>query len=783
MKKLVTIAAALCLVLGLKAQTTPFNYKHSKGQLYEYAEFANAGHERYAINKVIQDSVLQFKPLQSENQSVGFTSSHFWMRFLLENTDDETKTYFLQTARPITDEVDLYQITNGDIKHYKSGDQIPFNERQVSHRASVFKIKLSAKSSSTFYLHLKSDGETINLPLNLYTESEFLLVNNQQQLFLGIFYGLLLLAGFIYLFFYSSLLEKTFLYYSLYVFSIALLQASLDGLIFEYILPNGFLNSKAVLITALLSNFFLLKYCASFLKIKERLRVVHYGFQFIYGCLAVLFIMVLISPQTMELSYPLSNVNGLLSLLLILTALGIMYVKRIPVDTYFSFGILFLVIGLLGFVMNNLSMLPNNFVTLNSAKFGSGFEVIFLSLSMTNLIRKLREEKELSQEQALKKSQEISELKSYFMSNMSHELRTPINAIMGIAEEQLASLKTVEDKKNYELIKHASLSLLSSVNDILDYEKIEKNQLILREEAFNPFVSLTQISNNWETQAQNKGLAYQLEIPQDFPKKACGDADRFQQIINNILSNAVKFTTHGHICFKANWELLPDDKYLFSFIISDTGVGMDTKRKEHVFDSFSQMRLDNKRRFGGVGLGLNIVNHLVNLFNGKIRIDSIKGEGTQVTLELPMKAIINKSSEINNESKEKLIHNTVNILVVEDNVMNQMIMKKLLSKGDNITFEVVNNGAESIEALKKAKYHLILMDLQMPVMDGFEATKIIRSGEIGKQLINLPIIAVTADTMDKTRQKVFDLGMNDYMTKPVKFDLLIEKINQFRQAV
>lgn len=532
------------------------------------------------------------------------------------------------------------------------------------------------------------------------------------------------------------------------------------------------------MITALFSNFFLLKYCEYFLQVNDRLPSFQKLFKSVYIILIGLFAMVFINSKTLELVYPIANLNGLISLILILTVVFVMRFRQMRIDAYFSIGIFFLVIGLLGFVMNNLSLLPNNFYTLNSAKFGSGFEVIFLSLSMTNLIRKLRLEKEKSQEEALQKSLEISEMKTYFMSNMSHELRTPINAIMGIAEIQLAEQTTVEQRKQFEIIKNASLSLLSNVNDILDFEKIEKNELQLKNEDFNPSIALHQISNNWKTEAENKGLRYDFEMDYEIPTIVNGDSERFLQIINNVLGNAVKFTVEGGVSFKLRCNSQPGDICRFSFQVIDTGIGMSKEAQKNVFDSFNQMRLNHKRQFGGIGLGLTIVKHLVELFEGKISIESTEGKGTEVYVDLPLKVVSKSGSKASINTKISTDVKPLHVLVVEDNLMNQMVMKKLLNGMTNVSFAVVNNGSEALEALKKDVYDMVLMDLQMPIMDGYEATKIIRSGELGKTIMEIPIIAVTADAMQETRQRVLDLGMNDYMTKPVNKDLLSEKMYQ-----
>lgn len=775
MKHLLIVALLLCS--GLNAQNA-YNPETSKGKLYEYATFADAHNNAQGYPEIIKDTTLHFKALESDNQSLGFTSEYYWLRFSLENSSDETKVYYLETGRAVTDEAEMFQVSNKGIQNFKSGDQISFSERQVAHRATVFKIVLPKQTINQFYIRLKSDGETLNLPLNLYNEADFWVVNYKQQLFLGIFYGLLFLAGIIYLFFYTSLKEKSFLYYGSYVFSIALMQAALDGFIFQYIFPNaGYFNSRAVLITALLSNFFLLKYCESFFKIHKFLPRFRKAYKIIYGFIGVLFLMIFISPKTLEFAYPISNLNGLVSLILILTSMFYLHYKHIKIDAYFSIGIFFLVVGLLGFVMNNLSLLPNNFYTLNSAKFGSGLEVVFLSLSMTNLIRNLRMEKEKSQEEALIKSQEISELKTYFMSNISHEIRTPINAIMGVAEAQLEESTNNEERRRFEIIKNASLSLLSNVNDILDFEKIEKNELIIKAENFNPSIALNQISNNWKTEAEKKGLDYKFEMDYEIPTLVNGDSERFIQIINNILSNAVKYTNSGSVYFKLRCIAQPNDICRFSFNISDTGIGMNTEMKKHIFDSFNQMRLNHKRQYGGIGLGLTIVKHLVELFRGTITIESEEGKGTKVFIELPLKAVTNVKKSVVSNTEAKQTNKPLHILVVEDNVLNQMVMRKLLSTLSHISFALVNNGKEALDALKKDVYDLVLMDLQMPVMDGYEATEIIRSGKLGKTIGSIPIIAVTADAMQETKQRVLDLGMNDYMTKPINKELLIDKIN------
>ncbi|MEP5255955.1 MAG: 7TM diverse intracellular signaling domain-containing protein [Winogradskyella arenosi] len=764
------------LACSLHAQKPAFNPDTSSGKLFQYAEYVNTEQQLFTIEGVLDNANLQYNDLKSENHDFGFTSDQYWVRFRLANSSKTNKTYYLETARPITDVVDLYVI-KPEIEVYKNGDQITFSDKAIQHRSNVFKITLKPQSEQLFYLNLTSDGETINVPLNLYDENTFIDSNYTQQLFFGLFYGVLLLTSLIYLFFYTSLKNKTFLYYSLYAFSIALMQMSLDGFTHQYLLPsNSYMNSRAVLLTALCSNWFLLKYCEYFLNINTNLLGYKKYYNAIYVLLSLICIMVFISPTTLEIAYPLSNLNGLLTFVLIIATIFKMRFNRIYIDPYFSVGILFLVIGLAGFVMNNLGILPTNFYTINSSKFGTGIEVVLLSLSMTNLIRKLRLDNEHAQELALKKSEEISELKSYFMSNISHELRTPINTIMGMAELELANTNNDnESRKKYQIIKNASISLLSNVNDVLDFEKIENQKLTLREEEFNPSIILNQISNNWKIEANNKGLNYVFEMDSEIPTKVLGDADRFIQIINNVLANAVKFTNSGQIIVKLTCLVQPDGISSFHFQISDTGVGMTEENKNNVFVSFNQMQLNHKRLFGGIGLGLTISKHLVELYKGTIKIESTVNKGTDVFITIPLKRI--HTEAVVDAPATAVFDKPLHILVVEDNKLNQLVMRKLLGSFGHFSFSVVENGQEALNALKHDVFDLILMDLQMPIMDGYETTKLIRSGQLGFTKENIPIIAVTADAMEETRQRVLDIGMNDYMTKPIKRELLYKKIN------
>lgn len=751
-----------------------------KLELYQQAEIVNVGESQYSIDEflTLQNS-LDFRPVQNSNENIGFTTDNYWVRFSLINQSDETKEYYFETARPVTDEVNLFQVNqNGNILAKKSGDQIAYDDRDFDHRQSTFKLKIQPGQKLDYYLQLGSDGEVISLPLNLLAPTEMVANVYRTELFHGLFYGVIILAAITYLFFFYGIREISFLHYGFYVLSIGLLQLSLDGYMFQYVLPEGgYLNSRIVMTAALISIFFLGRYSETFLHVKESFKNLHKVYRAIYIFAGLFLIGIFIHPDILKWSYPLGNAAGLMLLFLIIGTVVAKHLKSQEVDPFYSIGIGFLVLGFVVFILNNMSILPNNFWTANSSKIGSGMEVIFLSISMSNRIRKLKSDKEQSQFVALRKSQEMNEIKNYFMSNMSHELRTPLNAIMGLAEQMRKEDQNEEARnKNLEIIQYSSFSLLSSVNDILDFSKIEKGELRLQESEFNPARTLEEISENWRVQAQQKNLDYELIIDEKLPLKCRGDAERLAQIANNVLGNAVKFTHSGKVEVKVLSKETEAKKINLVFSVKDTGVGISEEKMETVYEAFLQENINNKRNFGGLGLGLSIVKKLVDIHQGKVELDSKLGEGTTCKITIPYPVIEKaKSKPVFNLDDKDL--KGANLLIVEDNALNQLVMKKILGGWKNTTFATAENGAEALKKMQEEQFDLILMDLQMPVMDGYEATQRIRQGEADKLASkDVPIIAVTADTMESTREKVFALGINDYMTKPVKSDVLFEKV-------
>ncbi len=751
--------------------------KSKEISIHTAATYFDAGKKQLTLEEV-RTGNHKFIAIPKENTDFGFTSNHFWVTFQLKNTSETYKDYYFETARPITDLAELFVINkNNKVTKYISGDSIPYAQRSFDLRKTIFKIHLEPKETKSYYLHVKSDGEQLSLPLVLHNDESLLEQSSFEQFIFGFFYGILMIAGILYLFFFFAMKDRTFFYYSMYVLFIGLLQFSVDGYFYKFVTPqSGWLSLHAVILFATIANFFLGRYAQVYLKIKQYSKAVNFAFYVLYFLDAILFVALLIAPKTLEYSYPIANLLGLVLLLLIITSQVMIFAKTKTIDKLFATGIFFLISGFVVFILKNFSILPQTFLTENGSKLGTGMEVIFLSLSMANLIRSLKKEREELQTLALQRSEEMNELKSYFLSNISHELRTPLNAIMSLTDVIANESDASKVKSNCEIIKYSSQSLLSSVNDILDFSKIEKEELKLELAPFEPIKILDQIKNNATSVAKDKGVNIKYTIENEVPLYVNGDATRFGQIANNIINNALKFTNEGDVKININWKKTSGNQIKLELKVTDTGVGIPKEKMNSIFDSFSQESINNKRKFGGLGLGLFIVKNLVDLHKGTVDIKSQQGLGTICTIDLFYDLAPTENKTIAIIPTEDYDLKGKRILVVEDNAMNQMVIKMITKKWLNTVVEFANNGEEGVDQLKNNPFDIVLMDLQMPVMDGYEATIAIRKGEAGENNKNIPIIAVTADVMESTKERVMEIGMNKYLSKPVNKDVLFENI-------
>jgi signal transduction histidine kinase/ActR/RegA family two-component response regulator len=382
--------------------------------------------------------------------------------------------------------------------------------------------------------------------------------------------------------------------------------------------------------------------------------------------------------------------------------------------------------------------------------------------------------------------------KSQFLANMSHEIRTPMNGIISMSQ-LLANTQLTPKQRGYlQIVEDSGRNLLTIINQILDFSAVEQGKRKLNPEQFSPRDLIHEVSAPFSHLAQEKGIAFHVELDPRLAAIQTGDIGCYRQILINLLGNAVKFTETGEVSLLSNLESAPNGALMIRNLIVDTGVGIDPAYSESLFDSFSQADNSNTRRFGGTGLGLAISKQLVDLLGGALGYESVPGKGSRFWFTVPMQSsgesaganpalgMPDRSAIAGSHTEhEESRPGAARILSAEDNPMNQIVLKKIMEKL-GLRLDMASNGLEAIALWELHKYDVILMDCQMPFLDGFQATREIRKRESGSKASY--IIAVTADVLQSTREKCMASGMDEYLTKPVRVESVKQMLHKAHSA-
>ncbi len=816
------------------------------GAHFEYFQSMDAP---LTLDQVTQLAPQRWRSIHSPSPSFGYSKVPYWFRTELYNNSDATLSLALKLRAPNIDYLDFYFFNaDGSTRHLQLGDQKKHRERPVAAPGFIVPLTLAADERTILYIKMESQG-SIDLPISLWQQDELAI---QQQSFViaqGIFFGLLLAMAIYNISLYIGMRSREYLYFSLTIFFGSIFQAAYSGIGFQFLWPEfPLVNNYAIPLSIVLFYISATVLANSILQVKKLApHLSPYMLSFTTAIIAVGILSLFLSySQSVKLVSTFGAIGGigLLVLGVYLVAIGN---KKL---VYFVVFWAVLCLGIVLLIASSNGIANRGFWVEYIVEFGAALIVLATSSSLSNNfnrerrskmraqhralrhqrlanreqerylnLRLARQTEELEAQKRINEAETSNRAKSQFLANISHEIRTPLNGILGITQLLQDSVVNQQQKHYVNIINNSSKTLLRLINDLLDYSKISSGKMDVEHIPVNISELCRRTLSDFEAGSGDKGLKIQLVQNIDSTLWIKSDPTRLSQILNNLLSNAYKFTHQGFIELRiSQYPTGSTEQTDGSLLIEvvDSGIGIAEDVQQQLFQSFAQADTSTTRQYGGTGLGLSICKQLVALLGGEIGVESSTGKGSRFWFTLPYQrfevAETSKNNLIQTQANnlfepifppsEKLLTNPnsdlqaahthykpalalqwnnlshgKSVLVAEDNPVNQIVISGLLKKLD-LSFTLCSTGSEAIKAFQNFpdKFCCILMDCEMPDTDGFEATKAIRNFETEHQLSPLPVIAVTAHSRDEYRERLDQAGFSDHLSKPISFDQLKQKL-------
>lgn len=760
--------------------------------LYKSVEFLEDDNRSLSWHEVLDSSIeRQWLTTKKVNAGRSYYDGTLWAKITLNN-NQSISDWMLMVNWAHLQYLDMRVVDEqGDvIESFETGLSRPFNQRPVENRFYTFPIKFYLGDTITLYFKVQNEFN-IQLPLKIYSLDEYNKMEQYKLLWLGSFFGILLVMAVYNLFIYLSTAQTSYLYYVIFVLCNFLYQASFTGIGHQYLWrDNDFVIANSYSFFTSLVYIPASLFMTDFLNLKKEAPRLFIIARILTGAWICMAIFAFVAPSEIVRHY-----NGPLVLVSSAYALGLgfyFWAKGQEIAKYYTIAWFILIASTVILVLMSMGFVPKNLFTENIQQAGTIIEVVLLSLALGVRIKQYRQDKQKAEADA-NLSDLKSKAKSEFLATMSHEIRTPMNGVLGMA----ALLKESElDKNQSELLGYIESSgeaLLTIINDILDYSKIEAGKLEVENIPYSLRQTVEQSCAVFKVLAKNKNIPLSISVDEKIPNDLMGDANRIRQMLLNFISNAYKFTNEGTIRVNVKFDDSINNKksdenesLIESFIVFeviDPGIGISKENCEKLFSAFTQAESSTSRKFGGTGLGLAITKQLAGLMGGRVGVTSELGEGSTFWFSLPMIEAEKSVAASNKESLSgiALKDHKLKVLVAEDNQVNQLVIKGMLAKL-SVEADFAVNGVEAVEKFRQHRtdYNAILMDCEMPELDGFEATRFLRAYEKSKALSPMPILALTAHAMEETHKNCLQSGMDDIIVKPINQNQLA---NQLAQAV